>query len=297
MSGPTPPFASMRERDVTLRGLRFRLCEWGPQGGSLVVLLHGWLDQGAAWDAVAVHLAQAGHWVVAPDHRGHGHSDWTPTGSTYHFLEYVADLDALMVQLEAEAPSRTPVTLVGHSMGGTIAALYAGLRPQRVGALVLVDGLGPPSVSDDAAADQAATFLEHCRTPRTHRVLVNVASAASRIRRTNPGLSRARAEWLADRVTEELPGGGVQWRWDPLHRTRSAVAFDSDRLLAVLSRVECAAWLVVGSTGWYAGLPGMDARQGALRAGCTRVDLPCGHDVHHAEAERVASVVRDAALF
>ena len=297
MTASTAPFASMRERDVSLRGLRFRLCEWGPHGGPLVVLLHGWLDQGAAWDAVAAQLAQDGYWVVAPDHRGHGRSDWTPTGSTYHFLEYVADLDALMQRLEADAPGMKGCTLVGHSMGGTIATLYAGLRPERIASLVLVDGLGPPAVSDDEAADQATTFLEHCRSPRIHRVLVDVSSAADRIRRTNPGLSRKRAEWLAKRVTVVLPGGGVKWRWDPLHRTRAAVAFDADRLMAVIRRVQCATWLVVGCTGWYARLPALLERQRTFEAGCTRVDLPCGHDIHHSEPQRLVSVIRQAVRF
>ena len=289
------PFASMRERDVELRGLRFQLCEWGPAGGPLVVMLHGWLDQGAAFDAVAGTLARDGFWVVAPDHRGHGHSAWTPAGSTYHFLEYVADLDALVDLLQAEHPGCVPFTLVGHSMGGTIAALYSGLRASSVRSLVLLDGLGPPAVSDEDAADQAVSFLDQCRAVRPNRPMRDLASAAERIHRTNPGLTAARAHALARRATRATPAGGLVWRWDPMHRTRAAVAFDADRLAVVLGRVRAPAVLLLGAEGWYGQLPGLDTRLAALGGGVVRIDLPCGHDLHHAQAAAVVAQVRRAA--
>jgi len=291
-----PPFTTMRERDVALRGMRFRLCEWGPAGGPLVLMLHGWLDQGAAFDAVATQLANKGAWVVAPDHRGHGHSAWAPAGSTYHFLEYVADVDALVDLLVVEHPGVRPFTLVGHSMGGTISALYAGLRPSSVAALVLIDGLGPPAVSDSDAAEQARTFLDQCRAPRPHRPMPDLATAAARIQRTNPGLVEARAEYLARRVTRPADSGGIVWRWDPLHRTRAAVAFDVDRLMVVLRKIRCPASLLVGADGWYAHLPDLGDRLDALGGGAVRIDLACGHDVHHARYLDVVRHIDEARL-
>jgi len=279
------PLSTMREHDLRPRGLSMRVCAWGPAAGPAVVCCHGWLDQGAAWDAVAVQLVARGYRVFAPDHRGHGHSDWTPTGSTYHFMEYVADLDALLDVLEL--PS---AVLVGHSMGGTISSLLAGLRPQRVTGLVLLDGLGPPRVSDDDASDQAVAFLDQNRAPRPQRPMDSLDRAAERIRRTNPHLSAQGARALAHRVTRATPDGLI-WRWDPLHRTRAAVAYDADRHLSVLRRIRCPVAVGVGADGWYAHMSDLEQRILAIPRVVAHDAFSCGHDLHHAVPSAVADRV------
>src|SRR5271166_3011453 len=105
---------------------RFRE-EATPPSGLTIVLLHGFMDAGATWDLVAPTLAHGGHEVVAPDLRGFGWSDSIGAGGYYHFPDYVADVAELV---DALAPRR--LGLVGHSMGGTIAAFYAGANRDRV---------------------------------------------------------------------------------------------------------------------------------------------------------------------
>lgn len=283
------PFERMEELDRSPRGLRLRVCAWGPPTGVPVVCCHGWLDQGAAFDRVAEGLVASGFRVYAPDHRGHGHSEWTPPGTTYHFMEYVADLDGLIGELGLER-----VILVGHSMGGTIASLYAGLRPERVAGLVLLDGLGPPAVTDDDAADQARAFLEGSGEGRSalrpHRPIPTVEAGAERIRRTNEGLTEAFSVALARRVLQPV-GGGFVWRWDPLHRTRAAVAYDVDRHRAILRRIACPVALGIGGQGWYRQLRRLEARVGDLKHLVERQKFACGHDVHHAEVSGVVALV------
>ena len=114
------------------RAIQLRIRDWaGPE--PTVVLLHGFLEQSAAWDPVARSL---GRRVVAPNQRGHGRSGHVGDGGWYHFWDYVGDLDQLVEHIGG------PIDLVGHSMGGTVAALYAGTRPDMVRRLVLVEGLG-----------------------------------------------------------------------------------------------------------------------------------------------------------
>lgn len=280
------PLSRMSEWDVAPRGLRQRVCGWGATDDRpAVVCCHGWLDQGAAWDAVACALVDRGYRVIAPDHRGHGHSAWTPPGTTYHFMEYVADVDALIETLELDRP-----ILVGHSMGGTIASLYAGLRPQRVAGLVLLDGLGPPAVAAAEAVEQAATFLDHQRRSWSPRRVDSTADAAERIRRTNPALAPDRALALAERATRATADGRT-WRWDPMHRTRAAVAYDATRHQAILRQIRCPVAVGVGSAGWYGQLPDLDARVAAIARVVAREAIPVGHDLHHAAVERVVSMV------
>ena len=100
-------------------GLRYHVLEWGVDDVSLqhtVVLLHGFLDMAWGWmRTVRARLAGRFH-VIAPDLRGHGDSDRVGAGGYYHFIDYLADLHELIDKL-----GRTKVSLVGHSMGGSIA--------------------------------------------------------------------------------------------------------------------------------------------------------------------------------
>src|ERR1700755_2890747 len=137
----------MRARKLPLStGLTYNVLEWdgppadaGAPGSDLTfVLVHGFTDHGYAWHEVAERLAPHGH-VVAPDLRGHGDSDWIGAGGYYYFMDYLADLDDVIGKL-----ARRRVVLAGHSMGGSVSAYYTGMRPERIAALALFEGLGPP---------------------------------------------------------------------------------------------------------------------------------------------------------
>ncbi len=283
------------ERRVPGSGLEISLSEWAPTGtpaagspAATVVILHGFLDQGAAWAEVAAPLAAAGHRVLAPDHRGHGRSEHVGRGGYYHFPDYLRDLDAWTGAL-LEAPS----VLVGHSMGGTIAGMFASTRPERVRALVLVEGLGPGSVRDDLAPGQLREHLEHLRRPRTHSAMPGVEDAAARLRRFNPAMSAPLAALLAARATDPAPGGGVRWRWDPLHRTRSAIPFSLERHLAFLRRVRAPTTLVDGERSPFQ-IDRRQEREEALPI-ARRVTLPCGHNPHFELPRELAAVIAEAA--
>ena len=116
---------------------------------------------------------------------GFGLSEWSADG--YWFADYIADLDAL---LDHFTPGE-PVRLVGHSLGGNIVMLYAGIRPQRLARVVSLEGFGIPTESPDIAPDKFARWLDALKDPR--------ASALSQSPRLptnaeyNPRLSRDKA--------------------------------------------------------------------------------------------------------
>src|SRR5690606_3653321 len=80
-------------------GLRYHVLEWGgdrPDLDHTVVLLHGFLDLAWSWEpTVRAGLAGRFH-IVAPDLRGHGDTDWVGPGGTYHFLDYMADVEEIV---------------------------------------------------------------------------------------------------------------------------------------------------------------------------------------------------------
>jgi non-heme chloroperoxidase len=112
-------------------GVRLRLCDRG-DGARAFVLLHGWKQSHRLWDLVVADLAER-HRVVAFDLRGMGESD--KPNSRYTFDELAGDLAFVLEELALE-----DVTLVGWSMGCTVALEHLGGDAPRVGRLVLVNG-------------------------------------------------------------------------------------------------------------------------------------------------------------
>ncbi len=104
-----------------------------------MVLLHGLGLDSSNWDRVAAGFA-ASHRVFALDLRGHGASDWPGTYSVEFMRDDVLGfLDALGLG---------PVTLIGHSLGGSVAMVFAEEYPDRIARLVLEDAPPPFAVGD-----------------------------------------------------------------------------------------------------------------------------------------------------
>ena len=114
--------------------LRLHLLAWSDAGVPLV-LLHGFGNDAHIWDDFAPSVA-AHYRVLALDHRGHGDSDWDPQ-RRYDHETLVADVERATAELGIER-----LVLVGHSLGGRIATLFAGRHPERMAGLVVVD-VGP----------------------------------------------------------------------------------------------------------------------------------------------------------
>jgi alpha-beta hydrolase superfamily lysophospholipase len=101
----------------------------------VVLLSHGYGEHARRYDHVAQRLVEAGAVVYAPDHHGHGRSDGERALAS-DLEGAVADLHLVAERAAAEHPG-VPVALVGHSMGGLIAARYAQRFGEELAALVL----------------------------------------------------------------------------------------------------------------------------------------------------------------
>ena len=122
-----------RSEFVVLRGRRQHVRIWGEDTAPALFLLHGWGDVGASFQFVVDALRR--DWrVIAPDWHGFGLSQWND--GAYWFPDYLADLDALLDHFSPEQA----VQIAGHSMGGIVASLYAGIRPQRVARFANLEG-------------------------------------------------------------------------------------------------------------------------------------------------------------
>lgn len=174
----------------SIRGLDYCIRTAGSSDTPAVILLHGLFDTGASFAPLITSLRQRSAqnlYCIAPDWRGHGDSARAPQG--YWFPDYLADLDSLITTL---APAR-PVALVGHSMGGQVASLYAGARPERVSCLITLDSLNVPDAPPERTPQRYRDWLDGLQREPSPRTYADVATVAARIGRRLPGTQPTRA--------------------------------------------------------------------------------------------------------
>jgi pimeloyl-ACP methyl ester carboxylesterase len=130
-----PPLGA-GERDTVVDGVRWRSREAAGEGRETVVYVHGFLSSSATWKRVLT-TASAGRPATAVDLPGAGFSDrpWP--------YDYTAGAQALHLWKYLDARGIDRVVLVGNSLGGAVALIAAAAKPERVAALVLVDGAAP----------------------------------------------------------------------------------------------------------------------------------------------------------
>ena len=214
-------------------GLLANVQEWEGPRTTTFVLVHGFTDLGAGWCEVAPLLAPHGL-VIAPDQRGHGDSAWIGDGGYYHFMDYVADLDDVIRQ---RAHGR--IVVVGHSMGGSVCSYYAGTRPERVAALVLVEGLGPPDLMGGEGPTRTAGWIDGWRVARAKtKVMANLDEAVARLKKHDDRIDDALATKLATYGTRAASGGLV-WKHDPLHATFGPYAYRLETAKKYWERITC----------------------------------------------------------
>ncbi len=208
--------APLSKRLALGTGLTYHVLEWEADSDHTLLLLHGFLD--FAWGfARMVESGLAGRYhVLAPDLRGHGDSDRVGPGGYYHFADYLPDVHDLVGKL-----ARKRLSIVGHSMGGTVASYYTGTFPDRVERLVLMEGIGPPETPTPTGPERIAAWIRGWERARAMgaRPYATVQAAAERLREHDRLLEPDLALELAERGTTRGPDGGYRFKHDPVHAT------------------------------------------------------------------------------
>ena len=136
----------------------------------------------------------------------------------------------------ASSPT-TGVNLVGHSLGGNVGGLYAGIRPQRVARFVNLEGFGMPATRPEQAPKRYARWMDELKTTPHWRPYASYAELADRMQKNNARLTRERAEFLARHWGREAEGGGVVLRSDPAHKLVNATLYRLDEAQACWAQV------------------------------------------------------------
>ena len=283
---------------VPIRGLNYHLLEWGqPQSGQPTLwLLHGWMDVADSFQFVVDAMAQGRH-ILAPDWRGYGLTDAGDTDN-FWFPDYLADLDALLDRL---SPGQA-IDLLGHSMGGNVAMLYAGIRPERIRRLINLEGFGMAPTRATQAPKRYAQWLDELRQQRQGEMgLKPYASAdavAARLRQNNPRLGADQAAWLARRWAR--PDASGQWviQGHPAHKVINAQLYRVDEAQEVFARITAPTLCVVASDDslqmWWKGsytLPMFFERMKAVPDLTHARIEDAGHMLHHDQPQALAALI------
>ena len=168
----------MQNKTLNIRGLNYHIQEWGDPEKPLLVLLHGWMDCGATFKFMADHLTDH-YYLVAPDWRGFGNTEHAPG---YWFPDYFADLEMI---LDHYSP-HSPASLVGHSMGGNIALMYAGIHPHRVAKVLSLEALGMGPTISQEAPDKYRRWMREITSEEPSKVYPNFDALCFSVHKGNP---------------------------------------------------------------------------------------------------------------
>ena len=269
----------IQRETVTGAGCKLSVLTFGDETGQPLVLLHGMRDHAAS--LLFVHRYFPDCRVIAPDLRGHGDSD---KPGVYGMLQYVSDLQAVYRHF-----SITRSWLIGHSLGGHIVTRFSSLYPDQVAGLAVLDGMGPPrSEPDDAGRLMHAmrwrdTINLQLQDTLPRKVVPDLETAVSRLRRNNPGLSPEQAHLLAEYGTEPTEQG-LAWKWDP-RIDMMWMTFSSDENEQAWCDIECPVLMVTGehSLDYWMQMRGVE-----------EINRPSLDAHYRDELQRRASLFRDA---
>ena len=283
---------------VPIRNLQYHVLTWGEPGPAKIplVLVHGWMDVAASFQFVVDALSHD-HYVIAPDWRGYGLTA-TDTTDNFWFPDYLADLDFLLDHYVPQGQ----VNLVGHSLGGNVVMLYAGVRPQRIRRLINLEGFGMPATRAEQAPGRYAKWMDELK--KLHRgeldlkTYANASGVARRLMRTNPRLGADKANWLAQHWAQQDAQG--QWRilGEPAHKITNAQLFRVDEVLAIYQKISMPVLSVEASDNsldvWWKGKYTLaqyhERLQAVPQVEIARID-DAGHMMHHDQPQALAALI------
>lgn len=226
--------------------LALHYVEWVNDDAPPLLMVHGGSDHCRSWDWAARQLNQRFN-ILAPDLRGHGDSSWV--NGTYRKLDYVYDLYRLI-----KSKNYQKVTIIAHSLGGWISLLLAGLKPDMVDKLVIIEGLQPMSpISKDK--------LKNSRQRRVNDWMDVVAGVSSftqkrystfdaalqRMQSQNSHLTPEQAHHLTEHAIKQNEDGTYSWKYDGYIRSLDdSPELDEHEVIEIRSHITCPILLLQG---------------------------------------------------
>lgn len=188
---------------------------------------------------------------------------------------------------------------MGHSLGGSISLIYAGLYPDVVNKLISIEGIGaPPSWARGGVQSNVHKRLHgwvndlrqlSARIPRRYATLED---AFHRMQTENPHLTAEQARHLTIHGSNQNEDGTYSWKFDNYVRSFSPLGLDHDEIHALYGRIECPTLLIYGTESW-ASNPEVDGRTNPFKNVTVRGIENAGHWSHHDQFGEFMRIVRE----
>jgi len=257
---------------------------WPRPGAPRIMCLHGWLDNAASFLPLVPLLDD--HDVVALDFAGHGHSDHRPAGARYYMTDNLWDLDAVLDALRWDH-----CHLLGHSLGGVVATVYAAAEPERVDSLITLDGLGPLSAGAGETVPRLRQALHSVRKASGRLRDYASPDEAARMRAEASGLPLDLARLIGTRALKEH-NGAYRWRTDPGLNWHSPSLLSEPQILEILAAIEAPVLAVTSRPlpGWID--PALARARTSAVGKLEHHELDGHHHFHMDQPEPVARWIR-----
>ncbi|MFK7862775.1 MAG: alpha/beta fold hydrolase [Pseudohongiellaceae bacterium] len=292
MPNHTATVAGPTSHNYFSQRLRLNYVDWGNHSAPPMLLVHGGRDHCRNWDWVAERFRDDYH-IIAPDLRGHGDSEWM-VGGTYTQLDYIYDIAQLLHQKKMQ-----DVTIIGHSLGGSISLHYTALHPQNVKKLVAIEGMGPsPKLAAENASkpinQKIQTWMDGIRkaSARLPRRYPSLEEAFQRMQDENPHLSETQARHLTLHGSNQNEDGTYSWKFDNYVRFFAFSGIPIEQQRELLGEIVCPTLLIRGTESW-ASDPVADGRTKSFNCPVeVEAFEKAGHWVHHDQLDHFVNRVK-----
>ena len=265
------------DRFVAIGGRRHHYLEWPSKSDRTLLLAHGGFSSArGTWTRIAPALADR-YRIVAPDLRGHGETDWDPEAG-YTLTQFAKDFERFAEQL-----GLTAFDLIGHSLGGLIALVYAADHPESVRRLVLIDS-GPREVSASVAGRR--------RMPERPLSFSSREEAEAFARQSFPEGARGRS---LEYGFIQRADGSWTWRTDVAGMARARIGEDLLRqrgLWPAFEALKCPTLILIAGKSGFFDRTSAQRMSHANRLALVRTYADANHWLHDDEPERFVQDVR-----
>lgn len=272
---------------------------WGKPQGRPVLCLHGWLDNANTFNKL-IPLLPKDCFYMAIDFAGHGLSSHRPAGFPYHFFDYVTDVRRIVAELKWNRFS-----IMGHSLGGTVAGMFSCVFPELVDKLILVESYGfypAPTESNQLLVSKRKLIegLLSFEAKQEHSSKVRSPQAAlQRLLEANTHLTEESGTILLERGATEVPGGLVYNRdMRVILHNHSLVTLDHS--MNFMKKIQADILMVIAKGGIFTGefedskhfiQPLRKAYKSILKERFQLIEVAGNHFVHMNEPEIVAGII------
>ncbi|MGB1297349.1 MAG: alpha/beta fold hydrolase [Psychrobium sp.] len=251
----------------------------------VTIALHGWLDNANSYLPM-MEYNQA-HRVIAIDWPGHGLSAHRTHDASYHLLDYVHDLYALI-----QKNQWPQINIIGHSLGAIVASIFAGTFPELVNKLVLIEALGPITAKPQDTTELLRKsiinkYQSQIKLPSNKQYSSTEKAVLARTMASDFDSDIARL--LVERAIKK-DGEGFVWRSDSRLKQLSPMRMVEEQAEDILANIKHDTLLILGESGYQSMRDALEARKSYL-ADLKHHTLAGGHHLHMENPQAVWQLI------